>query len=151
MAKGQTSNNKPTFGQRLRQSILTFGKAQFSAFIGGMFDYGIMIVLTEYGHLHYTRSIIISGMFGAIINFSVNRYWTFNNRTVSKTRQLRRFVFVVLGSILLKSSGTYLLTELLKLDYKISRICIDAVVSLGFNYTLQKYWVFKHDKVPESV
>ena len=127
----------------LRHSLYTFGKAQFSAFIGGMFDYALMIVLTEYGHLHYTRSIIVSGLFGAVINFSLNRYWTFNNRDVSKRRQLRRFIFVVLGSIALKSSGTYMLTELWHLDYKISRLCIDAVVSLGFNFTLQKYWVYK--------
>lgn len=127
----------------LRHSIYTFGKAQFSAFVGGMFDYALMIMLTEFGHLHYTKSIVISGIFGAVINFSLNRYWTFKNRDVSKRKQLRRFVFVVLGSIALKSSGTYLLTELLKLDYKISRLCIDAVVSLGFNFTLQKYWVFK--------
>ena len=127
----------------LRHSLYTFGKAQTSAFIGGMFDYALMIVLTEYGHIFYTKSIIISGLLGANINFSLNRYWTFKNRDVSKRRQLRRFIFVVLGSIALKSSGTYALTELLRLDYKISRLCIDAVVSLCFNFTLQKYWVFK--------
>lgn len=102
-----------------------------------------MIALTEYGHIFYTWSIEISGMFGAVINFSLNRYWAFNNREISKGKQLRRFAFVVIGSIALKSSGTYLLTELLKLDYKISRLCVDALVSLGFNFTLQKYWVFK--------
>lgn len=126
-----------------RHHVYTFGKAQASAFIGGVFDYALMIVLTEFGQLHYTKSIVVSGMFGAVINFSLNRYWTFKKRDESKRRQLRKFVFVVLGSIALKSSGTYLLTELLHLDYKISRLCIDAVVSLGFNYTLQKYWVFK--------
>ncbi|HLP20314.1 MAG TPA: GtrA family protein [Chitinophagales bacterium] len=125
------------------QSVYTFAKAQASAFIGGLFDYGLMILLTEYGHLHYTKSIVISGMFGAIVNFSLNRYWTFKAHDVSKRTQLAKFVVVVLGSIALKSSGTYMLTELLHLDYKISRLCIDAVVSLGFNFTLQKYWVFK--------
>jgi putative flippase GtrA len=149
MAKGQKNNQPPR--QTFRQAVTTFVKAQFSAFVGGLFDYGIMILLTDYGHLHYTKSIVISGLCGAVINFSINRYWAFNNRDVSKRKQLLRFIFVVLGSIALKSSGTYLLTELLKLNYKISRICIDAVVSLGFNYTLQKYWVFKHDKVPESI
>ncbi len=138
-----TKHNPPPQKKPFSHHVYIFGKAQASAFVGGMFDYAIMIALTELGHLHYTRSIIISGMFGAVINYSLNRYWTFNKRDESKRRQLRRFVFVVLGSIALKSSGTYLLTELLGLDYKISRLCIDAVVSLGFNFTLQKYWVFK--------
>ncbi len=124
-------------------SVYTFGKAQASAFIGGMFDYAIMIALTEYGHLFYTKSIIISGLFGAVINYSLNRYWTFKKRDESKRRQLQRFVLVVLGNIALKSSGTYALTKLLGFDYKLSRLCLDALVSLGFNFTLQKYWVFK--------
>ena len=102
-----------------------------------------MILLTEFAHLHYTRSIIISGVLGAVVNFSLNRYWAFKKHDESYRRQLRRFIFVVAGSIALKSSGTYLLTELLHLDYKISRLFVDAVVSLGFNFTLQKYWVFK--------
>ena len=121
----------------------TFSKAQFSAFTGGMFDYMVMILLTEYGKIFYAKSIIISGLLGAVVNFSLNRYWTFKKRDVSKFRQLRKFIVVVAGSIALKTSGTYLLTELLHLDYRISRLCVDAVVSLAFNYTLQRYWVFK--------
>lgn len=123
--------------------LITFCKAQFSAFSGGMFDYGVMILLTEYGDIHYTKSIVISGMLGAVVNFSLNRYWTFKRKDVSKYKQLRKFIVVVFGSIALKSSGTYALTELLHLDYRISRLCVDAVVSLAFNYTLQRYWVFK--------
>ena len=121
-----------------------FFKAQLSAFIGGIADYLIMIFLTEYAGLFYTRSIIISGMLGAVVNFSLNRYWAFKSVDETKRKQLARFVFVVLGSIALKSSGTYIVTEYLKLDYRISRLCVDAVVSLAFNFTLQKYWVFKN-------
>ena len=142
MQKKDAHNSTPE-KKTFRHHAYIFGKAQASAFVGGMFDYAIMIVLTEYGHIFYTKSIIISGLFGAVINFSLTRYWTFKNRDESKRRQLRKFIFVVMGSIALKSSGTYLLTELIGLDYKISRLCVDAIVSLGFNFTLQKYWVFK--------
>jgi putative flippase GtrA len=54
---------------------------------------------------------------------------------------------VVAGSIMLKSAGTYLVTTWLILDYKISRILVDIIVSLGFNYTLQTYWVFKKEMI----
>lgn len=127
-----------------KKAILTFLRAQFSAFTGGIADYAIMIFCTEMLHIHYTRSILISGVLGAVINFSINRFWTFNAGSNPVGNQLVKFCFVVLGSILLKSSFTYLLTENLHLDYKISRLLIDIVVSLGFNYTLQKYWVFKN-------
>ena len=82
-------------------------------------------------------------MFGAVVNFSLNRYWAFNSTNASTVSQLRRFVLVVLGSVALKSSGTYLFTETFLIDYKFSRLMTDAIVSFGFNYTLQKFWVFK--------
>jgi hypothetical protein len=57
----------------LREKAFTFSKAQLSAFSGGMIDYGVMIFLTELFHLHYTVSILISGVIGAVINFSLNK------------------------------------------------------------------------------
>ena len=130
--------------------IFIFLKAQASAFIGGIVDYGIMILCTELLGIHYTISIIISGLIGAVVNFSINRKWTYQAEHGAINRQLIKFTIVVLGSVLLKSTGTYLITNAIKLDYKISRIITDLIVSLGFNYTLQTYWVFnKKEKLKE--
>lgn len=129
-----------------KKSVLIFLKAQISAFSGGIVDYFTMIACTELLHIHYTISIAIGGCVGAILNFSVNRYWTFNaaSKTASPVGiQLLKFVIMVAGSIALKSSGTYLFTNWTNLNYKISRIIVDIIVSLSFNYVLQKYWVFK--------
>ena len=125
-----------------KKSFLTFFKAQASAFIGWLSDYAIMLFCTEVLGIHYTLSIVISGTLGAVVNFSINKYWTFKSPSPIGG-QLVRFVFVVLGSIALKSSGTYLVTEFVQIDYKISRIIVELVVSLLFNYPLQRYWVFK--------
>jgi putative flippase GtrA len=124
-------------------SILVFIKAQASAFIGGMVDYLVMILCTELVGFHYTLSILISGSVGAVINFSINRKWTFNAEKGNLKYQVPKFIAVVVGSIFLKSGGTFFFTNWLTIDYKISRILTDIIVSLGFNYTLQNYWVFK--------
>lgn len=124
-------------------SLLVFIKAQASAFIGGMVDYSIMIICTEIIHIHYTISILISGFIGAIVNFSINRRWTYRADQVEVKGQLLKFVVVVIGSVFLKSAGTYLFTNWLRIDYKISRVMTDILVSLGFNYTLQTFWVFR--------
>lgn len=130
-----------------RNSIYTFIKAQLSAFLGGVVDYVTMVSCTELLHIHYTGSIVIGGTVGALVNFTINRNWTFeayNNQAKNKTNwQLIKFASMVGGSIVLKSSGTYWLTEWGKMDYRISRILVDIVVSLGFNYSLQRYWIFK--------
>jgi len=124
-------------------SIQTFSKAQLSAFLGGLVDYAVMIICTELFHVYYPISILLSGLVGAVVNFSINRYWTYRVHHLGIGKQLLKFIAVVLGSIILKSLGTYLVTNWLSIDYKISRIIVDIIVSLGFNYTLQTYWVFK--------
>jgi putative flippase GtrA len=130
----------------MRKSIFTFAKAQVSAFLGGVLDYVVMIACTELLHIHYTVSIVISGTIGAILNFSLNRYWAFRTKQADQSpigKQLIRFCVMVAGSVSLKALGTFILTTWLKLDYRISRLIIDIVVSLGFNYMLQNYWVFR--------
>jgi putative flippase GtrA len=130
------------------QQIKIFAKAQFSAFTGGVCDYLIMIFLTEFAGVHYMLSIAIACILGAVINFSLNKTWTFlSKRFVYKfplLQQLWRFVLVLTGSIVLKMLGTYFITSFLHIDYKISRILSDLIVSLCFNYVLQRYWVFKN-------
>lgn len=126
--------------------VFTFAKAQISAFLGGIVDYIVMIACTELLHIHYTISILISGSIGAVLNFSLNRYWSFKQKQSDHSPigpQLAKFCTMVAGSVLLKAFGTYILTSQLKLDYRISRIIIDLIVSLGFNYVLQNYWVFR--------
>lgn len=126
-----------------KSSLLIFGKSQVSAFVGGIVDYIVMVALTELCGVYYVYSIIVGGIIGAIVNYTINRYWAFDAKEESTMTQIPKFVIVVMGSIFLKASGTYLCTELLGIDYKISRIIVDAFVSFGFNYMLQKHWVFK--------
>lgn len=132
-----------------KKSIFTFGKAQLSAFIGGISDWIIMLVCVEILSVHYTVSIWISGFLGAMVNFSLNKYWTYGATQESLTNQLLKFYLVVVGSVALKSFGTWLMTEGLTVDYKLSRLVVDLVVSLGYNFTMQKYWVFRKQKRDE--
>jgi putative flippase GtrA len=133
----------------LFQRIFIFAKAQASAFIGGVTDYCVMIFFTEVVGIHYTLSIVIGGIIGAVVNFKINKNWTFfskaNSYSHSERIQFTKFVIVVINSIFLKSSGTYLITTYLYDSYKINRIIVDLIVSLGCNYPLQKYWVFKKE------
>lgn len=128
-------------------SIFTFLKAQASAFVGGLVDYVVMIICTEVIGVHYPFSILISGSIGAVVNFTINRKWTFQAENGDLKYQVPKFIIMVAGSILLKSSGTYLITNWLNINYKIGRIITDLIVSLGFNYTLQNYWVFRKEEV----
>lgn len=137
-----------------KKSIITFLRAQVAAFIGGITDYGLMILLTEVCKLHFTFSILISGTIGAIINFSINRFWAFKNQSGYSSHinsQLFKFALVVLGSISLKSFGTLVLQKAFQIDYRIGRLITDSFVSYGFNYPLIKYWVFKTNQKQDII
>ena len=137
-----------------KKSIITFLRAQVAAFIGGITDYGLMILLTEVCKLHFTFSILISGTIGAIINFSINRFWVFKNQSGYSSHinsQLFKFALVLLGSISLKSFGTLVLQKAFQIDYRIGRLITDSFVSYGFNYPLIKYWVFKTNQKQDII
>jgi len=131
-----------------------FIKAQISSFIGGAVDYGLMIYCTEVFHIHYTLSIMIGGIIGALINFCLNKEWVFHSKGLpykfSCWSQLKRFVVMVINSIAAKSAGTFLFTNFTDIDYKISRLIVDLFVSIFLNFNLQKNWIFKKQPVTGS-
>lgn len=138
---------------RAIEKLFVFAKAQLSAFTGGIVDYMTMIFFTEVFGVHYIISIAIGGIAGAIVNFSINRKWTFSAKNIayksSSLIQISKFLIVLLNSIVMKSAGTFLFTSFFKIDYKISRIITDLIVSLIFNFTLQKHWVFRKENKPK--
>ena len=127
----------------MSDKLRVFLRAQLSAFIGGLSDFGIYTFC--YTVLKFTApfSNVISGSLGAIVNFLINRYWSFGNTDKSISSQLWKFILVVIGSISLKSLGIYLLVDYWHWHFLLSKLIVEIIVSLGFNYNMQKYWVFK--------
>ncbi len=126
-----------------REVLFSFLRAQLSAFLGGIVDFSIYTVCLQYFGFSAHGSNIVSGSLGAIINFTINRYWSFSSDTMPIGKQLWKFIIVVIGSITLKSTGIYFLVDILLLNPFVSKLFVELVVSLGFNFFLQKYWVFK--------
>ena len=120
-----------------------FLKAQLSAFVGGLTDFGIYSFCFKVLSFSAPISNVISGSLGAIVNFLINRYWSFKSEDQALGSQLWKFVLVVIGSILLKSGGIYLLVDHWNFHFLVSKAIVELIVSLGFNFVLQKYWVFK--------
>ena len=108
--------------KKIIPEILLFIRAQLSAFIGGLVDFAVMLLLTELLGVFYVYSIVAGGLVGAVANFSINKFWTFENQESNAISQISKFSLVVLGSIFLKSGGTFLLTEGLDIQYWIARI-----------------------------
>ena len=120
-----------------------FLKAQLSAFIGGLTDFCIYSLAYKIFLLSAPLSNVISGGIGAVVNFSINRSWSFSSSEKPIASQLWKFVIVVIGSIFLKTVGIYFLVDVHKFHFLLSKLIVEIIVSLGFNFTFQKFWVFK--------
>lgn len=139
---------------RLKRFLLTFTLAQFSAGAGSVVDYGLLLLSREIFGWELFWAIALGGVVGAIVNFALNRYFTFRDKErgyrSSLQSQLLKFTLTVLGSILLKYLGTYALDHYVGIDYKIGKLISDLFVSVLFNYTLQRFWVFRQERSPKS-
>ena len=124
-------------------NIKEFLKAQLSAFVGGLFDFAIYTLCYKILGISAPFSNVASGSLGAVVNFTINRYWSFESSQEALGSQLWKFVLVVIGSITLKSSGIYLLVDVFNLNFLVSKLIVEIIVSVGFNFALQKLWVFK--------
>lgn len=102
----------------------------------------VMVLAVEAAGLHYMLAVLIGALSGAGVNFMINRYWSFGAAKASAKQQGLRYALVWAGSVALNVGGVYLLTGLLSLPYLFSRIIVAVSVGLGFNYVLQKQFVF---------
>lgn len=119
-----------------------FLKAQLSSFIATAVDFGITIFLVEILQWQYALAVFAGALGGACSNFFVNRFWSFEVSEKSLKTQGLRYVLVWTGSVLLNVSGVYLMANIFKVNYIVSKIVVSIVVGLSFNYLLQKKFVF---------
>jgi len=120
-----------------------FIKSQIAAFGSTCIDYLTVIGLTEVVGIWYVYSNVIGASLGAITNFFLGRKWTFQAEKESLSKQAGRYALVSAGSLGLNTFGLYALTEWTNLHYVLSKIIIGIIVAVGFNYVLQKHFVFK--------
>lgn len=129
----------------------TFFKAQLSSLFATVLDFTVTIFLVEALKINYVESTILGAFAGAIGNFYVNKYWAFDTGKTQLKKQSYRYSVVWVGSVILNASGIYLLSHFFKTAYVIAKIIVAIVVGVGFNYTLQKRYVFNsHEEVLHS-
>jgi len=106
-------------------------------------DYIAFIGLTQFLGVWYVYANIAGATFGAITNFLLGRYWAFESREDKIAHQAFRYALVSTGSLILNTTGLYLLTELTPLNPIPAKVLIGIIVAVTYNYLMQKYFVFR--------
>lgn len=123
--------------------MILFLKTQLSSLVATVTDFAITILLVELVDFSYLTATITGAISGAITNFTINKYWSFNQRETKLKTQGIKYIIVWVGSISLNALGSNCLVKFFMLPYLISKIIISIIVGVFFNYQLQKHYVFK--------
>lgn len=125
--------------------MVTFLKANISSTIASFFDYLITILLVRFFRVDVVVASATGTVCGGIMNFMIGRNWVFESKTRKVHQQAWRYSIVWGGNLFLNTGGVYVLTKILKLHYLPSKLFVSLLVGFGYNYTLQKRYVFKNN------
>jgi len=122
--------------------MYTFIKAQASSIIATFFDLLITVVFKEFFKFWYLIASIVGTVSGGAINFALGRRWVFDGRDKKIHKQIIKYIITWNGNLMLSTLGVFIFTHYMGLTYIISKIITAIIVGVGYNYMLQKKFVF---------
>lgn len=126
----------------IKNAVITFGKAQISAWIASFVDFAVTIILAQFAELWYGYSTFIGALMGGITNCIINYKWVFHPDSINKRHVAARYMIVWAGSILLNTFGTLSLTEATGVSFIIVKAAVAIAVAVLWNYQMQRLFVF---------
>lgn len=127
------------FKNKLLNQIIKFGLVGGTAFV---IDYVLLYFCTEFLHIHYLISSIISFTVSVIFNYILSIKWIFD---VKKKQDVKDFVIFIILSVIglgINSLIMYVMVEKFGVYYMLSKIVSTAVVMV-YNFITRKIFVEK--------
>jgi putative flippase GtrA len=128
--------------QRSATGRAIFRRSVLTSLLTTALDFGTLIGLTELAGVEYVLSTWIGTVVGSLTNFTINKQWAFSARGAPAIPALGRFVVVQIGASALHTAGVWLLTRFGRLPYPVSKLVVATAVYLGWNYPLNRWFVF---------
>ncbi len=122
--------------------MLTFLKAQASSLTATLVDYMITWFCVSVFGIWYVAGSVLGTVSGGVVNFYMGRNWVFNASNTELKSQILKYILVWGGNLLIVTSGIYLLTHYLNVNYLISKVIISGLIGTVYNYFMQKKFIF---------
>ncbi|MBF0648153.1 MULTISPECIES: GtrA family protein [Dysgonomonas] len=138
--------------------IFMFVRAQFSSQISSLTDFTVTILLTNIFGVFYGNATLFGNISGGVVNCIINYKWTFKAQDSKIKHVAIKYVMVWLVNLFLNREGTVLVTELvtkwLPMEslpdiiannvFLIPKIIVSLIVGFGWNYNMQRLFVYKN-------
>lgn len=127
----------------LKTAVLTFSKAQVSAWIASAVDFSITLIIAKVFGVWYGIATFIGALSGGITNCIINYQWVFHAKGQKKTNVAYKYFIVWSVSILINTLGTWFFTEITGINFIIIKALVAICVAILWNYQMQRLFVFK--------
>lgn len=125
--------------KKLVDQILKFGVVGGLAFL---IDYGLLYFLTEYLHIYYLISSVISFTVSLIFNYILSIKWVFD---VTKKQTYKEVIIFVVLSVIglgINQLVMYVGSDLLHIHYMFTKLVATAIVMV-WNFVTRKIFIEK--------
>lgn len=126
----------------------TFLKHQAGSIVSTGVDFGTMIFFVRVVGLTPTFATALGAACGGAVNFTLGRRWIFRASEGAAHGQALRYAVVSGMSLVLNSFGEHLLAEVLHVQYVVARMLVAALVSVLWNFPMQRAFVFRARATP---
>jgi putative flippase GtrA len=139
-----TALNRDPEGAAPKTGLLALlGRHQIASIATTAIDFLTMTLAVELLGLSPVAGTVAGATVGAMTNFQLGRRWIYEARAHdTAASQGVRYAFVSAASCGLNALGEYLLFNKLGLYYLLARAIVAVTVSLGWNFPMQRYFVF---------
>ncbi len=116
--------------------------AGFSGAVGTLLDFALLVLLVEHG-VEVPVAAFMGATLGAVVNFALNKYIAFRDRSPVTPQQLARFGFVAVSAAALLALAMELVAVQLRVPYKLAKLICAALVFAAWTYPAQRRIVFR--------
>lgn len=131
-------------------------KASITSMVSAIVDFGVSLATFASSLCSSGVAASFGAISGGIVNCTMNYQWTFRHSESQLRCVVTKYVLVWVGSLLLNTFGTMLMTNLLlscplldlldisrNMRFSIARLLVSGAVSIFWNLRLQHDFVFR--------
>ena len=127
----------------------SLGRTAIAAAIATALDFLVFLALVSGAGLSASASTALACLVGGITNYAINRLWTFNSQN-AQLQEVSRYALVSSSSAILNSGGVAVMLFVPGLDYRLAWALVRVAVFVGWNYPLQRDFVFNAPPVDDA-
>lgn len=100
----------------------------------------VLYTLTQYAHIYYLMSAVLSFCVAFLVSFFLQKYWTFQNRSTNRIHeQAVKYLLLQLGNLATNTALLYLFVEYAHLWYITAQLLVSLILAVATFIIIRRY------------